>query len=90
MFWAGLLAGSIISLILYGILNAGAVADDDAKIAMWRRKYKNAEKEIERLNKFINKLEDKLKLAELRMIGGYSDGKKEQKERVSSGERTNK
>jgi hypothetical protein len=49
---------------------------------MWRRKYKNAEKEIERLNRFINKLEDKLKLAELRMIGGYSDGEKEQKERV--------
>ncbi|MFW6173685.1 MAG: hypothetical protein ACOC5T_08070 [Elusimicrobiota bacterium] len=42
----GLFIGAIVTAILIGILNAGAIADCDSKIVYWYRRCREAEKKL--------------------------------------------
>lgn len=83
MFFLGLFLGGAIGFIACAIfaINDREVEEEDNEYIYWRKRAMLAESKVKRLNQKLDKMQDKLKLAELTLRGSDS-GEEKQKERV--------
>jgi hypothetical protein len=83
MFFLGLFLGGAVGFMACAILAVGDKSEvpESEEDIYWRKRTILAESKVKRLNQKLDKMQDKLKLAELTLRGSDS-GEKEQKERV--------